>query len=81
MLGQGKNLAFNLRTVLFKFIDTCFALFTYNRMMEEIGQETPTLLNAALVVLFYIAVYGIFYLLSVGNYFKAVWRRGGEAVL
>ncbi len=54
---------------------TFFALFTYNRMMEEIGQETPTLLNALLVVLLFMVVYGIFYVFSVSSYFKIVWRQ------
>ncbi len=58
-------------------VHTCFALLTYNRMMEEIGQETPTLLNAGLVTLLFVAVYGVFYLFSVGNYFKTVWSRAG----
>ena len=62
-------------------VHTVFALLTYNRMMVEIGQETPTMLNAFLVVLLFMAVYGAFYALSVGNYFRIVWKRaaGGAA--
>lgn len=56
-------------------VHTIFALFTYNRMMEEIGQETPTLQNAILVMLIFIAVYVAFYLLSATNYYKIVWKR------
>ena len=56
-------------------VHTVFALLTYNRMLVEIGQETPTLLNAAMVALAFIAVYGVFYALCVGNYFRIVWRR------
>lgn len=56
-------------------VHTIFALFTYNRMMEEIGQETPTLQNAIIVMLIFVAVYGAFYLVSTINYHKIVWKR------
>ncbi|SDY41481.1 putative ABC transport system permease protein [Eubacterium barkeri] len=49
---------------------TVFALLAYNRAMDLMGQETPTLLNAAMVVLVYILTYGLFYVLSVWNYHK-----------
>lgn len=62
-------------------VHTFFALTTYNRMMEEIGQETPTFLNALLVVLLYLAAYGLFYTFSVRNYFRIAWRHeGGRGV-
>lgn len=53
-------------------IHTAFALLTYNRMMDLIGQETPTLQNAAMVVLLFITAYGGFYLLSVRSYCRIV---------
>ena len=60
-------------------VHTVFALLTYNRMMEEIGQETPTLLNAALVTLLFVGIYGVFYALSVRSYFGIVWKRASGA--
>lgn len=59
-------------------VHTVFALLTYNRMMVEIGQETPTLANAALVTLLFVAVYGVFYALCVRSYFGIVWKRADE---
>ena len=56
-------------------VHTVFALLTYNRMLEEIGQETPTLLNALLVVALFVLVYGVFYALSARSYFRIVWKR------
>ncbi len=56
-------------------IHTVFALLTYNRMMEEIGQETPTFQNAMLIVLLFTASYGVFYACSVNSYRKIVWGR------
>lgn len=56
-------------------VHTIFALLTYNRMMDSMSQETPTMRNAVLVVVIYVITYGIFYLLSVFNYYKVVWRK------
>ncbi|MCI2047597.1 MAG: ABC transporter permease [Faecalibacterium sp.] len=58
---------------------TVFALTTYNRMMDVIGQETPTLANALAVAAAFVAVYGVFYLLAVKNYFSIVWKQAGSA--
>ena len=52
---------------------TVFAVLAYNRMMDIIGKETPTLLNAAIVVAIFIVIYGFFYSISVKNYLKIVW--------
>lgn len=62
-------------------IHTVFALLTYNRMLGALGQETPTLQNAAMAVILFVAVYGVFYALSVKSYHSIVWRRanGGKA--
>lgn len=57
---------------------TLFALLAYNRTLGAMGEQTPTLQNAALVVLVFIAVYGVFYGLSVAGYFKIVWNQTGE---
>lgn len=54
---------------------TVFALLTYNRMLDLIGQETPTLGNALLVVALYVAVYGAFYALCVKSCFGIVWKQ------
>lgn len=61
-------------------VHTVFALLTYNRMMEEIGQETPTLQNALMVTLIFIVVYGAFYGLSVRNYNSIVWKQANGDV-
>ncbi len=63
-------------------IHTLFALLTYNRMLGSMGQETPTLQNAAMAVILFVAVYGAFYALSVKSYHGIVWKRvGGSANL
>jgi len=54
---------------------TGFALMTYNRAMDILGQETPTIRNAGMVVLIYVIIYSMFYILSVWNYFRIVWVR------
>jgi len=58
-------------------IHTVFALLTYNRMLGSMGQETPTLQNAAMAVILFVAVYGAFYALCVKSYHSTVWRRAG----
>lgn len=58
-------------------IHTVFALLTYNRMLGSMGQQTPTLQNAAKAVILFVAVYGAFYALSVKSYHSIVWRRAG----
>lgn len=57
-------------------IHTMFALLTYNRMLELMGKETPTLLNAVKVVLIFVLVYGVFYGFSVQSYQSIVWNQG-----
>lgn len=59
-------------------IHTTFALLTYNRMMEILGQETPTLLNAGKVVLIFLLVYGTFYAFSVKSYYGIVWQKADK---
>ena len=61
-------------------LHTVFALLTYNRTMDLIGQETPTLSNAAIVALLFVGVYGLFYALSVKTYHSIVWKQanGGK---
>lgn len=54
---------------------TVFALLTYNRMLGSMGQQTPTLQNAAMAVILFAAVYSAFYALSVKSYHGIVWRR------
>lgn len=54
---------------------TFFALLVYNRTMDIIGQETPTLLNASIVIAIFIVIYGFFYAISVKNYLRIVWCR------
>lgn len=56
-------------------LHTFFALRTYNRTMDVLGQETPTMLNAVMVVGIYVIVYGMFYLLSVHSYGRIVLRK------
>lgn len=53
-------------------LHTVFALRTYNRMLELIGQENPTFLNALQVVVLFVVVYGLFYILSVKSYYRIV---------
>ncbi len=52
---------------------TFFTLLVFNRTMDIIGQETPTLLNASIVVAIFIVIYGFFYDISVKNYLRIVW--------
>ena len=56
-------------------IHTVFALLTYNRMLGSMGQQTPTLKNAAMAVTLFIAVYGAFYALSVKSFHGIVWKQ------
>lgn len=56
-------------------VHTVFALRTYNRMLDLMGQETPTLQNAAMVALLFVLVYGAFYALSVKSCYSIVWSR------
>lgn len=53
-------------------LHTVFALLTYNRTLENLGQETPTLFNAVVVVAGYLVLYVLFYLMSVCHYQKIV---------
>lgn len=64
-----------LLPLLVGLVHTIFALLTYNRTLEGIGQETPTLLNAAIVVVCYVVMYGVFYLLSTYHYQKIVLQH------
>lgn len=52
-----------------------FALLTYNRAMDMLGQETPTLFNALIIVAIYIVIYCFFYALSVKSYMRIVWGK------
>lgn len=54
---------------------TVFALLLYNRAMDVIGKETPTLLNALLVVVLVLVIYGLFYAASVKKYVQIVCRK------
>jgi putative ABC transport system permease protein len=56
-------------------VHTIFALATYNRMMDIIGQETPTFFNALAVVGISVVIYGVFYLLAVKKYLSIVWKN------
>ncbi len=56
-------------------VHTIVALSTYNRMMDVIGQETPTFANALMVVGISLLIYGAFYLLSIGKYCGIVWKK------
>jgi putative ABC transport system permease protein len=56
-------------------VHTFFALLVYNRTIDTIGQETPTLLNAGLIVGVFIIIYGLFYVISVKKYIRIVWRE------
>lgn len=56
-------------------VHTFFALLLYNRAMDVIGQETPTLLNALAVIIICIVIYVLFYAVSVKDYLKIVWHR------
>ncbi|MDO5557964.1 MAG: ABC transporter permease [Oscillospiraceae bacterium] len=55
-------------------VHTLFGLLLYNRALGEMSSQTPTLSNAAIVVLAYVGVYGIFYALSVKSYFGIVFK-------
>lgn len=61
-----------LLPLLIGLIHTVFALMTYNRTLAGLGQETPTMLNAAIVVICYVVMYGAFYFLSVCHYGKII---------
>lgn len=54
---------------------TIFATLLYNRTMDVVGKETPTLLNAASVIAIFIVIYGIFYTVSVKSYMQIVWGK------
>lgn len=58
-------------------IHTLFGLLTYNRMLGSAGQQTPTLQNAAMAVILFIAMYGVFYVLSVMSYQNIIWKQVG----
>lgn len=62
--------------LLIGLVHTVFALLTYNRMMDLLGQETPTLQNAFVVIYLFVLAYGAFYLLSVKSYCRIVGQRG-----
>lgn len=61
--------------LLIGLMHTVFALLTYNRMMDLIGQETPTLQNAIIVSILFLGAYGFFYLLSVRSYCKIILKE------
>lgn len=54
---------------------TFFGLLFYNRALGEVGEQTAALLIAVMVALLFILVYGLFYLLSVVNYTRIIWKR------
>ncbi|MCB2354703.1 FtsX-like permease family protein [Clostridium estertheticum] len=54
---------------------TSFAILTYNRMLETMGKDTPTLFNASIVIAIFIVLYGFFYAISVKKYLQIVWGR------
>ncbi|MDD4509873.1 MAG: ABC transporter permease [Oscillospiraceae bacterium] len=56
-------------------LHTIFALATYNRMMELMGQEMPTFANALMVAGLSVLIYGVFYLISVKKYCAIVWKK------
>jgi putative ABC transport system permease protein len=62
-------------SLLIGLLHSFFALLTYNRMMDIIGQETPTLLNALIVVVLYIISYYFFYVLSKNSYTRIVCEK------
>ena len=53
-------------------IHTSFALLCYNRMMGVVGQQISALSYAWRAVLLYVAIWGIFYFLSVRSCYKLV---------
>ena len=61
--------------LLIGLIHSVFALLTYNRMMDLVGKETPTMLNAFIIVVFYVIFYCFFYALSVKSYMRIVWGK------
>lgn len=61
--------------LLVGLMHTFFALLLYNRTMDVVGQETPTLLNALGITAIFIVIYGFFYAISVKKYMKIVWYR------
>lgn len=61
--------------LLIGLLHSFFALLTYNRMMDIIGQETPTLSNALMVVVLYSISYYFFYLLSKKSYMRIVTKN------
>lgn len=56
-------------------VHSFFALLLYNRTLDIIGQETPTLLNAFTVIAIFIIIYGFFYAISVKKYLRIIWCR------
>ncbi len=59
-------------------IHTLFGLLLYNRALGEMSKQTPTLQSAAMIVIAYVAVYAVFYALSVKSYFSIVWKRNEQ---
>ena len=56
-------------------LHTWFALRLYNRALGDMGAQTPAFIDAIIVVLLFILVYGFFYLLSVRSYYKIIWKK------
>lgn len=54
---------------------TLFAILVYNRAMNVLGKETPTLFNALILVVMFIIIYGFFYAISVKKYLQIVWNK------
>lgn len=55
-------------------LHTWVALMLYNRALGDMGAQTAALINAIIIVLLFILVYGFFYLISVRSYYKIIWK-------
>lgn len=61
--------------LLVGLIHTVFGLWFYNRALGGAGREMAAFKTAFMVALLFVLVYGLFYLLSVVNYFRIVWKK------
>ncbi|HEX9058693.1 MAG TPA: ABC transporter permease [Clostridia bacterium] len=64
--------------LLIGLLHSIIAILTYNRTMDILGHETPTILNAFLIVAIYIFIYCFYYVLSAASYTKIVLRNNAR---
>ncbi|MGN0394739.1 MAG: FtsX-like permease family protein [Coprococcus sp.] len=56
-------------------IHMVFGLWFYNRALGDVAGEMAAFRTALMVALLFVLVYGLFYLLSVVNYYRIIWKN------